>query len=121
MCYTVTNSRRKVAFLTYLQPAMNSIERLEKFLTEKEVDPTTFPLPTDSLVDSFDHIGIQTGTFSYAEIPVLTQPINTPENGDSVFKLKDITVKFPVGKLSLVVGPTAGGKTSLLLAMLGGK
>ncbi|KAI7817497.1 P-loop containing nucleoside triphosphate hydrolase protein [Gamsiella multidivaricata] len=35
------------------------------------------------------------------------------------FTLRNITVAFPVGELSIVCGPTGGGKTSLLLGMLG--
>ncbi|KAH6888231.1 multidrug resistance-associated ABC transporter [Coprinopsis sp. MPI-PUGE-AT-0042] len=35
------------------------------------------------------------------------------------FELKDITVRFPEGKLSVVTGPTASGKTALLMAVLG--
>ncbi|KAG9037596.1 hypothetical protein FRB95_004816 [Tulasnella sp. JGI-2019a] len=35
------------------------------------------------------------------------------------FELKDIDVLFPVGQLSLVVGPTASGKSALLMALLG--
>lgn len=33
------------------------------------------------------------------------------------FELKDVTVKFPEGKLSLVTGPTASGKTALLVRL----
>ncbi|KAI9056461.1 multidrug resistance-associated ABC transporter [Trametes sanguinea] len=39
--------------------------------------------------------------------------------GDHRFELKDITVMFPEGKLTVVTGPTASGKTALLLALLG--
>ncbi|KAF9432269.1 hypothetical protein BGZ76_011034 [Entomortierella beljakovae] len=35
------------------------------------------------------------------------------------FVLRDISVVFPIGELSIVCGPTGSGKTSLLLAMLG--
>ncbi|KAK3817182.1 MAG: hypothetical protein J3R72DRAFT_529513 [Linnemannia gamsii] len=35
------------------------------------------------------------------------------------FKLKNITADFPVGQISLVVGPTGSGKSALLLALLG--
>ncbi|KAG7085320.1 hypothetical protein E1B28_013860 [Marasmius oreades] len=35
------------------------------------------------------------------------------------FELKDISVLFPEGELSVVTGPTASGKTALLMAVLG--
>ncbi|KAG8974080.1 hypothetical protein FRC05_007828 [Tulasnella sp. 425] len=35
------------------------------------------------------------------------------------FELRDVDVLFPVGTLSLVVGPTASGKSALLMAILG--
>ncbi|KAI0827335.1 multidrug resistance-associated ABC transporter [Trametes gibbosa] len=39
--------------------------------------------------------------------------------GDHRFELKDITVLFPEGELTVVTGPTASGKTALLMALLG--
>ncbi|KAG0285970.1 hypothetical protein BGZ96_009863 [Linnemannia gamsii] len=42
-----------------------------------------------------------------------------PEVVHERFKLKDLSIEFPVGKLSLIVGPTGSGKTALLLALLG--
>ncbi|KAJ1946355.1 hypothetical protein FBU59_002048, partial [Linderina macrospora] len=41
------------------------------------------------------------------------------ESSHTGFELRDITVNFPVGKLSIVAGPTGCGKTSLLMALLG--
>ena len=38
---------------------------------------------------------------------------------DHRFELRDINVLFPEGELSLVTGPTASGKTALLMALLG--
>ncbi|KAL5521010.1 hypothetical protein ACEPAG_8932 [Sanghuangporus baumii] len=38
---------------------------------------------------------------------------------DHMFELRDISVVFPDGALSVVTGPTASGKTALLLALLG--
>ena len=37
------------------------------------------------------------------------------ENGDHRFELRDITVMFPEGQLTVVTGPTASGKTALLV------
>lgn len=42
-----------------------------------------------------------------------------PSVGEAKFELRDINVIFPEGKLTLVTGATASGKTALLLAQLG--
>ncbi|KAG6334904.1 hypothetical protein ID866_4185 [Astraeus odoratus] len=39
--------------------------------------------------------------------------------GDHKFELKDISVRFPEGELTVITGPTASGKTAMLLALLG--
>ncbi|KAF9196462.1 hypothetical protein BGZ50_000082 [Haplosporangium sp. Z 11] len=49
------------------------------------------------------------------EEPVVAEPRPVQER----FKLENITADFPVGQLSLVVGPTGSGKSALLLAILG--
>ncbi|KAH7911841.1 hypothetical protein BJ138DRAFT_1125686, partial [Hygrophoropsis aurantiaca] len=41
------------------------------------------------------------------------------ENEDHKFELRDISVRFPEGELSVITGPTASGKTALLMALLG--
>jgi excinuclease UvrABC ATPase subunit len=38
-----------------------------------------------------------------------------PENGDHRFELRDMNVRFPEGELSVITGPTASGKTALLV------
>ena len=38
-------------------------------------------------------------------------------NGDHRFELRDITVMFPEGQLTVVTGPTASGKTALLVSL----
>jgi ABC-type multidrug transport system fused ATPase/permease subunit len=40
------------------------------------------------------------------------------ENADHRFELRDINVKFPEGQLSVITGPTASGKTALLVCCL---
>lgn len=36
---------------------------------------------------------------------------------DHKFELKDITVRFPEGELTLITGPTASGKSALLVSL----
>ena len=44
---------------------------------------------------------------------------STTECGDHhVFELRDVTLRFPEGKLTVVTGPTASGKTALLVCYL---
>ncbi|PFH45713.1 hypothetical protein AMATHDRAFT_158119 [Amanita thiersii Skay4041] len=38
---------------------------------------------------------------------------------DHRFELRDVNIRFPDGQLTLVTGPTASGKTALLMAVLG--
>ncbi|KAJ3124334.1 hypothetical protein HK100_011273 [Physocladia obscura] len=45
-------------------------------------------------------------------------PAILPED-QGAFELRDVTLEFPVGKLSVVTGSTGSGKSSLLLSMLG--
>ena len=38
------------------------------------------------------------------------------EHGDRGFELRNVTIRFPEGKLTVVTGPTASGKTALLVS-----
>ena len=40
------------------------------------------------------------------------------ESADHQFELKDISVRFPDGKLTCITGPTASGKTAMLVRFL---
>ena len=52
--------------------------------------------------------------------PVTEEGNNVPEEEpERIFELSDIKVDFPVGKLSVVSGPTGAGKTAILIGLLG--
>ena len=38
------------------------------------------------------------------------------DRGDRVFELRNMTIRFPEGQLTVVTGPTASGKTALLVS-----
>lgn len=44
-----------------------------------------------------------------------TLSVTPSEAGDRKFELKDVSIMFPEGELTLVTGPTASGKTALLV------
>lgn len=44
---------------------------------------------------------------------------NIEEPTDHHFELRDISVSFPEGELSVITGPTASGKTALLVSLGG--
>ncbi|KAG0056332.1 hypothetical protein BGZ83_005451 [Gryganskiella cystojenkinii] len=57
--------------------------------------------------------------FSKAAPKPVEEPVVEAAAPQERFKLKNITADFPVGQLSVVVGPTGSGKSALLLALLG--
>ncbi|KAG0239020.1 hypothetical protein BGW41_007967 [Actinomortierella wolfii] len=131
--------------VTDLLEAKVSLRRIEHFLNEGEVWKYRESIPDDvDLVEesvsplqthpqpplmaqtpvSPAKIGFTNATFRWHTrvANVLPSPndvsgtANNPLPG--TFMLRNITLNFPVGKLSLVCGPTGSGKTSLLMALL---
>ncbi|ORE10363.1 P-loop containing nucleoside triphosphate hydrolase protein [Rhizopus microsporus var. microsporus] len=84
-----------------------SVKRVEKFLDEDEVDPIKEEDANGTMIGFVDD-----ATFSWD---------NKPTNPDGTFKaaIKNLNLSFPVGKLSIVCGPTGSGKTTLLASLLG--
>lgn len=54
-----------------------------------------------------------------SEIDISIDSSLLTDSTDHPFELRDISVIFPEGKLSVITGPTASGKTALLRALLG--
>ena len=70
--------------------------------------------------------GMQLGrnkSSSSSTISLITNEANTVvdaesigDRGDRVFELRNMTIRFPEGELTVVTGPTASGKTALLVS-----
>lgn len=103
-----------------------SAAQMDQFLAGEEAqhcsDPVSAssafkPQPGDSI------IGFQNASFSYAgktEQPVMDCAHQAGIRLDRHhFQLRNLNLKFPASELSIVIGPTGGGKASVLLALLG--
>jgi ABC-type multidrug transport system fused ATPase/permease subunit len=94
--------------MSFLIQANVSVKRVEKFLDEDEVE-----LPVQRSPEAASHgvaLGfIENATFSW------------DSHSDSYNKpsIKNLNLSFPIGKLSIVCGPTGSGKTTLLASLLG--
>jgi ABC-type ATPase with predicted acetyltransferase domain len=122
------------------------MDRIATYLDEEEVDEQVSTLKKSALAfaeDTTKGLGIEHGTFKWNEVE---QPTEAPKksasssssNGTSAgdddavtavdsasvagsdaerrFELADINVMFPEGELTVVTGPTASGKTALLVS-----
>ncbi|KAJ7499148.1 hypothetical protein FB451DRAFT_27658 [Mycena latifolia] len=101
-----------------------ALSRIAKFLEEDEVTEEVSTLKkSTSRDDTTSGLFIKNGSFKWNELDsknVKPQPsVLKPLDEESRFKLRNISVSFPEGELTCVVGPTASGKTALLLALLG--
>lgn len=74
----------------------------------------------DTVIDSV--VGFTNASFSYfGSSCSAPEDLNQPQiRGTDFFSLDGLDVSFPIGGLSLVIGPTGAGKSSILLALLGG-
>lgn len=94
--------------------ALVSLKRVEDYLAETQLDesvnvsnPPIFPSSPVEFLES--------SSFSWS-----SEKNNNPSNASRRFTLKEISVKFPKGRLSVIHGPTGSGKSSILAAILGG-
>jgi len=128
-------------FMAQILQARVALERLSTFFSEEEVDlfvsslkQPTPTVPSDSIPIKLHTLGI-TGhaRFMWNSVeqpnpnPQITVLTPTSSGGEAVdspinegrFELKDIDIIFPAGKMTVVTGATASGKTALLMALLG--
>ncbi|KAI0030296.1 hypothetical protein K488DRAFT_87904 [Vararia minispora EC-137] len=136
-------------WLMQLVQSIVALNRISAFLEEDEVDWQVSSLKAPPVVtcledrgagETYDRLGIEQGRFRWnetarkgdgkgdgatpmsnlsdAESP-FDSPLVSADGSKYVFELRDISVIFPEGKMTVVTGPTASGKTALLMALLG--
>ncbi|CED84845.1 Multidrug resistance-associated protein/mitoxantrone resistance protein, ABC superfamily [Phaffia rhodozyma] len=89
----------------------------EDFLTQPDTDKysnLSVPSSTSTTSGNEDEpkIGFKNATLTYATKEEFNK---NPSN----FGLKDLSIKFPTGELSLIAGSVGSGKTTVLLSLLG--
>lgn len=105
------------------------MQRIEAYLAEDEVPDWASSLKSSAKQDDpfLDQIciGFEHATFEWhGATSTLTghSQISPMESERAVehFRLADLDVTFPLGKLTLITGRTGSGKSALLTALLGG-
>ncbi|KIR42549.1 ATP-binding cassette transporter [Cryptococcus deuterogattii 99/473] len=121
-----------------------SVQRIEDFLAEDEVPDWVSSLKrSETQNDEPTKIGFENASFRWntgkqsslsgtIESSKGKQPASAPApldgsvvtDGSTVveetfFMLSDLNINFPIGRLSVITGPTGSGKTALLTALLG--
>ncbi|KAK5278436.1 Transporter of the ATP-binding cassette (ABC), partial [Cryomyces antarcticus] len=93
--------------VAHVQESKVSVDRIEEYLNEPETDKYKQLQNDEEDEEGNPIIGLENGTFTWG----------TKDTDD--FRLMDMNVRFQVGQLNVVIGPTGSGKTSLLMALLG--
>jgi len=94
--------------VAHVQESKVSVDRVEEYLNEPETDKY-IQLHTGTLDENGDYmVGFDNATLSWG-------------GGTSAddFKMIEMDMRFKVGQMNVIVGPTGSGKTSLLMALLG--
>lgn len=100
--------------VAHVQESKVSIDRVEEFLNEDETEKYEQLAHDNVDEDGNEIIGFQNGTFSWG-----SRDEKTDNDEGKAFRLRGMNIRFAVGRLNIVAGPTGSGKTSLLMALLG--
>ncbi|BGP12105.1 Transporter of the ATP-binding cassette (ABC) [Rhodosporidiobolus nylandii] len=96
-------------FVSTLQ-ALVSLGRIDEYLHEEETHKYSILQESASVEDP--KVGFVNGTFTWAGE-------EEARNDVGVFRIENLNLSFPEGKLSIVLGPVGSGKTTILLSLLG--
>ncbi|KAJ5108547.1 hypothetical protein N7456_005222 [Penicillium angulare] len=104
--------------VAHVQESKVSLDRVDKYLNEEETEKYEQLRHTASS-DGPVRIGLQKATLTWGTSKPTPQQSSSSESGADAFRLINVDVDFPVGRLSIIAGATGSGKTSLLMALLG--
>jgi ABC-type multidrug transport system fused ATPase/permease subunit len=104
--------------VAHVQESKVSLDRVDKYLNEEETGKYD-QLRDSSVSDGPAKIALEKATLSWSTTTPSPQPSSSSEDGADAFRLINVDVNFPIGRLSIIAGPTGSGKTSLLMALLG--
>lgn len=99
--------------VAHVQESKVSVDRIEEYLNEPETDKYAQLVTHKKDEEGQPLIGFDNGTFSWGGTDL------KDKTAADAFKLMDLSLRFQVGSLNVIVGPTGSGKTSLLMALLG--
>ena len=99
--------------IAHVQECKVSVDRVEEFLNEDETEKYD-QLSENGKDERGDTlIGFDGATLTWGSKDT------TNSSNSKAFRMIDLNIRFSVGNLNLIIGPTGSGKTSLLMALLG--
>jgi ABC-type multidrug transport system fused ATPase/permease subunit len=100
--------------------ALVSVKRIEKFLAEEDVPAWVTSLSRGQEDEDGQQPVAEPGSIRFNQASFIW-PQSEESRKTETFILGPVTLDLPVGKLTIVTGPTGSGKTSFLSAILGGQ
>ncbi|GAA6009491.1 hypothetical protein JCM10207_003801 [Rhodosporidiobolus poonsookiae] len=98
-------------FVNVLQ-ALVSLRRIDEYLNEEETHKYSILADDAERGPDDPKVGFVDATFTWAAE-------QDAREDEGVFRVQDLNLSFPEGKLSIILGPVGSGKTTLLMSLLG--
>ncbi|PKY06331.1 ATP-dependent bile acid permease [Aspergillus campestris IBT 28561] len=102
--------------VAHVQESKVSLDRVDTYLNEEETEKYR-QLDNSDEPEQPPKIALDNATLSWGGSA--QQYRDDPSADADTFRLINMNVSFPIGKLNVITGPTGSGKTSLLMALLG--